>query len=201
MNNKEFIKSINKINNILKSNNLALINEFENEFIKLENKKETSSIIIFSNRELIRKSFICLVLLYGEKANIKNLYTLINNTYDEGKEMISTLFKTRTDNDDMKLLINNVCLYFKYDYYASTKTKKSDTYKYCLPTRYLIDKIILTININEGNLVEPNNKENIEEESPIDFISYFQLPQTNKEKSNTNNDFNIPMEDLEDDLM
>lgn len=86
MNNKEFIKSINKINNILKSNNLALINEFENEFIKLENKKETSSMIILGNRELIRKSFFLLVILYGENANLEKFKILINDSNNNEKK-------------------------------------------------------------------------------------------------------------------
>ena len=110
MDKNKLIKAIEKINKIFQSNDISLVDEFEEEFIKLENEKETSSMIILDNRELIRKSFFALFILYGEKANLEDLKILINNTNGNGKKMIFELFKiiTDNDNDDFDILMEDL---------------------------------------------------------------------------------------------
>lgn len=218
---KKIIKAIEKINYIFKCNNISLIDEFEEEFIKLENEKETSSMIILGNRELIRNSFVVLVMLYGERASLKDFKILINNTNGNAKKMILEFSKININNKDIQFLLENIYEYFMNDYYGGTLRKNSDTYKYCLPTRYLLDKMLIKIEINEGKFSDFKIKENnitikstknlssrIKLIDPIGDIEPVEMSEkdiritiNNNDTDNVNDDFDILMEDLEDDLM
>ena len=53
----KYLESAIKLNNILKKGDITLIDEFENEFIKFEHKLETTTMIVFGNRNVVRKGY------------------------------------------------------------------------------------------------------------------------------------------------
>ena len=153
---------------------------------------------------------------------VKNSF-IINNTNGNAKKMILEFSKINTNNKDIQFLLENIYEYFMNDYYGGTLRKNSDTYKYCLPTRYLVDKMLIKIEINEGKFSDFKIKENkmtikstekefseiksIDSIGDIDSIPILENIYNDIKISRTinsslgNSDFDIPIEDFEDDLI
>lgn len=131
--------------------------------------------------------------------------------------MILEFSKVNTGNKDIQVLSENVYEYFMNEYYGGSRIKNGDTYRYCLPTRYLVDKMIITTKINDGKLsvfnIKDNKKiiqdtKNISAETELlisietgDNIQFEEQAKTINNKILGDNEFDIPFEDLEDDLI
>ena len=176
---KDLKEVVNRLNAILKKNNLTLIDEFEAEFINLEYEKESSTMIIYGNRQLIRKAYHLIVMMYGENATLFDFKTLINDHNDNGRKMIMEFSRKRFKDFKLQRVNEEIFTWFLNDYYSGLWGRGSgtQTYTYCLPTRYLIDKMIDTINIEKG--IYSNMEEDI-------FESHIQR---NKKNNNINDKY------------
>ena len=142
--------TVKRLNEILSKNDLSLIDEFEEEFIKLEYKGETSSIVIFKNRELVRNAYFLITMAYGEKATLREFDDLIN--YNCSKDIFTLHQKIKYKNRKLVKQIEYVTVYFMNNYYS--KALPNNTYKECMQTRYWVNKMVNIMNIENGDYSE-----------------------------------------------
>lgn len=133
----EFKDTIIKLNEILKKNNLSLVDEFVTEYTKLLEITPKPQFFIDMNKNLIRRSYKVIVMLYGKKATFEHFETLINNYEDKGKLMIE---ECREKNLDLEDEIG----WFLNDYYSSfyCRIGATKTYQHCTDSRNLIEYIL-----------------------------------------------------------
>lgn len=151
----ELKEIVSKLNNILSKNDLTLIDEFENEFVKIANEFNDKRMILYGNGQLIRKSYYLIISIYGKNSTLEHFRTLINDTNGKGRKMVMEF--SRIKNSDFKLQKENeeIICWILNDYYGGLSGYRSSTksYQYCYPTRYLIDKMVDFINI-ENNVFD-----------------------------------------------
>lgn len=140
----EYKDKMNRLNDILKQNDLSLIDEFEDELMQLIKKVETSNFFIDINSMLIRNTYYLIVMIYGEKASIKDFKTLINNSNNEGVKTLKDFLNKKVTNSDIQKENERIVNWFLNDYYADSKGVKK-FYEYSIETRYFIDKINLCL--------------------------------------------------------
>lgn len=164
----KYLESAIKLNNILKKGDITLIDEFENEFIKFEHKLETTAMIVFGNRNVVRKGYYIIVKLYGSDASLYDLKKLLDNYNEEGNKMCIQL--TRVSGPEKEVKKNNEISHWMICSYlcSSYRGKLADNYVYAAPTRYILDKLIDTCENNNYSLLQncfySEEPEKIEEE-------------------------------------
>lgn len=146
-----------ELDKILQKGDITLIDEFEEVFSKLEFKKETSAMIVYGNRQLIRSAYRLIVALKGKYANFADLHKLITNYNGMGRKIISEASKI-TSVTSGEIDLGEDSSWFLCEYY----NMKGNCHLYCLPTRYNLGKII---SIFEYMNYEYLREEPIEKES------------------------------------
>lgn len=147
------------LNDILKRNDLTLINSFEDKFIKLESSLETSNSIIYLNRELIRNAYVATILLYNEDSDIRKFRELLHK--EIGCIEITHLSKKKFKESTLNKKVDEVVYYFLNEYYNSCKLGVNK--EIYIPTIYLVNKMVDLLNIKEGlfsDLEEDNGSKN-----------------------------------------
>lgn len=143
---KNYLKSVEEINEILKKGSLALINEFEDKFIDLENIRESSSRIVLENRMLVRNAYILTIVKYRSNADIYKFKELIKGDKNS-KNIINLIAKDCRCGGELGKVIDNSLDYFFGDYLSIID---NFSFKSCLNTRFVVDKLIDAINIKDG---------------------------------------------------
>lgn len=128
----EFKDTKIKLNEILKKNDLTLVNDFVDEFAKLLEDKP--QFFIDMNNGLIRRSYNVVVSLYGEKATLEHFKILIS---DKGREMIEECVVKN-------LKLEDEISWFLHDYFPGFEDKKgtTKTCEHCVYSRNLIDAMV-----------------------------------------------------------
>lgn len=147
------LKVAENLDKILKKGDINLVDKFEEEFSRLEYEKETSSIIIYGNRQLVRNAYLLLIRFYGKYADLDDFKILVSNSNERGHKMVMDFSRKMSRNPDIQIENEELCTWFLNDYYESLSGVKGspNDYKYCLPTRYLIEKLITILNLNNYN--------------------------------------------------
>ena len=145
------IKTAIILDNILKQGDIRLVDEFEEEFMKLEYKKETTVMIIYGNRDVIRKVFQLVVLTKGSDATLYDIQNCLHNTNGLGRKLAIMASKKKGSEQENEKR-ERLAYYFLEEFF---KYNNGD-FEYSRPLRYIIDKIIDTCENKNYNLKREN---------------------------------------------
>ena len=185
----KYLKTAIKLDNILKKADLNFIDKFEKEFNKLEHKKETTAMIVFGNRELVRNAYYMTVMLNNQNKENSNLFyfnLVVNNIQDTATREASCLSKLAGATEEILFHNDFIAKYF-YEYGDTSRRRKNERYIYSLPTRVisqkLVDSLRRHLNKKQAKCIEKQKDEMKPEET-----------------SEINEDIKIIEEDNEDSL-
>lgn len=161
-----FLETAINIDNILQKGDLKLIDDFEREFIKLEYNQETTVMIVYGNRDVIRKCYKLAIYNYGSRTTLYEIRRLLHNYNDECRVAAIQLTKGSYDINEYKRR-DELATFFLLNYLGISRGGRlSDEFTYSKPLRYLVDKLIDTCENNDYYPV----REIIQEKKKVDEV-------------------------------
>lgn len=135
----DFKDTIIKLNDILKKNDLLLVDEFVSEYGKLVSSFGVAQFFIDMNSNLVNHCYRLIIMLYKEKATFSHLVFLMNNYNNKGNKMVEELRKLSENNSELKEEIEEIVYWFLNDYYtgATGMRGSTKTYEHCYIARFL----------------------------------------------------------------
>lgn len=139
----EFKEIIIKLNEILKKNDLSLVDEFVSEYKKLVTNFSDVQFFINMNEKLINHTYRLIIMLYGEKATLSHFSILINNYNNKGEKMIREFCELSINNTNIEKEISEISCWLLNDYYSGLNRQRGSTktYEHCYIARFLSDFI------------------------------------------------------------
>lgn len=139
----EYKDTITKLNEILKKNDLSLVDEFSNEYKTLIKNFVDTQYFIDINENAIKYSYRLIVMHYGEKATLSHFSILLNNYNNKGEEIVKDFYELNKNNTNIEQKSSEISTWFLNDYYTGLKGQRGATkyYEHCYIVRFLSDFI------------------------------------------------------------
>ena len=136
------VVNIEKIKEMLSQGTYSLVDEFEKEILKHILEKETSAMVIYKCRSLVRSAFYITVAKYGKEATLSNFCYIILDL-DYCKRVCMEL-SIKHDTEVTKLK--------RYTILSCFPDEDTSEYNYCIPVKYLCEWMLDSELIENGLL-------------------------------------------------
>lgn len=140
----DFKETIINLNEILKKNDISLVNEFTTEYKKLIVNFSNVQFFININENLIKHAYKLIIMLYGEKATLSHFSILLNNYNNKGEKMIKNFSELIINNPDIEKEASETYGWLISNYYSGLKGEigSTKTYEHCYISRFISDFIL-----------------------------------------------------------